>query len=95
MDIIEIKPDPATANPILRKWVQFHVGVIPSELSVFIPRNNTLSQSVACPGFILAGAQNERGINIYVIILIDNRGREPNLTFVHLSVSTFLAPYLH
>jgi hypothetical protein len=69
------------------------VGVIPSELSAFIPRNNTLSQSEACPGFILAGAQNERGINIYVII--DIRGREPNLTFVHLSVSTFLAPYLH
>jgi hypothetical protein len=41
-----------------------------------IPRNNILSQSVACPGFILAGVENERGINIYVII--ENRGREPN-----------------
>jgi hypothetical protein len=51
------------------------VGVIPSELSAFIPRNNTLSQSVACPGFIVARAQNERGINIYVII--DNSVENP------------------
>ena len=75
MDIIGIKPALATANLILRK-VQFCVGVIPSEPSAFIPRNNNLSQLVGCLGFILAWAENERGINIYVII--ENRGREPN-----------------
>ena len=31
LDIIGIKPAPATTNPFLRKWVQFRVGAIPSE----------------------------------------------------------------
>ena len=34
MDIIGIKFDPVTKNPVLRKWVQFCVGAIPMQWCV-------------------------------------------------------------
>ena len=44
---------PATMNPILRKWVQFRVGVIPSEPS--FRSDNKLEES-----FVYHGKVNNR-----------------------------------